>query len=108
MLDKSIFTALLMLGIGPCQAAAQCLINVPGTQCETVKTSAEPRPSPVEIGEFLDRGAHSILMNIRYYGLPPVSDGWIYMRIENDLYRVDFRTYEVLENVTRWTNNNWR
>ena len=49
---------------------------------------------------MLERGAHSILLNADHYGLPPVSDGWVYVRVERDLFRVDWGSQQVLERVT--------
>jgi hypothetical protein len=61
----------------------------------------------VEIGQVLERGQYSMLMNARYYGLPTVSDGWVYIRIEDEIYRVDWRSHEVLERVTHKASRNW-
>ena len=38
---------------------------------------------------------------------PPVEDGWVYMRIENDVYRVDYATRKVLQRVTDQTSANF-
>jgi hypothetical protein len=46
-------------------------------------------------------------MNARYYGLPTVSDGWVYFRIKDDIYRVDWRSHTVLERVTHQASRNW-
>ena len=62
---------------------------------------------PNVVGAVLPRGAYSIVMNARWYGLPDARDGWVYMRIEDDVYRVDYRTMEVLERVTHKTGANW-
>lgn len=91
----------------PSLATAQCRIAVAGTACVTVPQSQPPRPGPVSIGDTLERGAYSMLMNARYYGLPDARDGWIYMRIEDDIYRVDWRSHEVLERVTDQAGSNW-
>ena len=53
-----------------------------------------------KVGEVLPRGRYSIILNADYYGLPPVSDGWVYMRVGQDAFRVDWRTHQVLERVT--------
>ena len=92
----------------PQAAQAQCRINVPGTSCVAVEpTSFTPLPDPVEIGEVLERGEYSMMLNAGYYGLPPVSDGWVYMKIEHDIYRVDWRSHTVLEKVTDQASLNW-
>ena len=54
----------------------------------------------VAVGDVLRRGQYSILMNADYYGLPAVSDGWVYMRIGADVFRVDWSSQQVLERVT--------
>ncbi|KJZ20284.1 hypothetical protein [Loktanella sp. S4079] len=109
MYKNALFVSIgLALCALPNQSLAQCRIAVAGTNCVAVPRSTAPRPSPVEIGSFLERGEHSILMNASYYGLPPVQDGWVYIRIEDDLFRVDFSTYEVLERVTYMVNHHWR
>lgn len=95
------------LHTGP--AIAQCRMAIAGANCVTVPEASRrpPPPPPVEIGQILERGEYSMLMNARYYGLPSVSDGWVYMRIEDDIFRVDWRTHEVLEMVTDQANRNW-
>ncbi len=106
-------TAILIICLAsfgmPQAAAAQCRMAVAGANCVAVpqSQSTTARKGPVEIGTILARGEYSMLMNSRYYGLPAVSDGWVYMRIEDDIYRVDWRTHEVLELVTHQANRNW-
>ena len=41
------------------------------------------------MGQILPQGEYSII-NAEYYGLPAVSDGWVYMRVRQDAYRVDW------------------
>ena len=104
------FAAALVLSliIVPSTAAAQCRMAVAGANCVTVPQSARTAVvDPVEIGDTLERGEYSMLMNSRYYGLPSVSDGWVYMRIEDEIYRVDWRSHEVLEKVTDQANRRW-
>lgn len=72
-----------------------------------VPQTRAPKPGPVKIGEVIERGEYSVMMNVRYYGLPPVSDGWVYMNIEDEIYRVDWRSLEVLERVTHQASRNW-
>ena len=95
---------------------AQCRMATTGAGCAqprftTVAPTVEPErelgPPPVALGEILPRGKYSILVNRRYYGLPPVEDGWVYMRIENDVYRVDYATRKVLQRVTDQTSANF-
>lgn len=88
-------------------AAAQCRIAVAGTACVAVPEPTTPRPGPVNIGDTLERGQYTMLMNARYYGLPFARDGWVYMRIADDIYRVDWRSHTVLERVTDQAGRNW-
>ena len=67
---------------------------------EAAMSSASTASPAVGVGEVLPRGEYSLILNADYYGLPPVSDGWVYMRIGQDAYRVDWQTHEVLERVT--------
>ena len=104
--DKLMIAALLLAAF-PTLSNAQCRIAVAGTACVAVPQPATPKPGPVAIGETLERGQYSMLMNARYYGLPTVSDGWVYMRIEDEIYRVDWRSHKVLERVTHLASRNW-
>jgi hypothetical protein len=105
---RRIFIIALVATALPALANAQCRMAVAGANCVAVpQSAATARPPPVAIGQILERGEYSMLMNARYYGLPSVSDGWVYMRIEDDVYRVDWRTHRVLEQVTDQTNRNW-
>ncbi len=98
----------------PIAASAACSTASTGARCvrvldvptrpaplaEGAMTSSSAVSAPVSIGEVLPRGQYSIILNADYYGLPPVSDGWVYMRVGQDAYRVDWRTHQVLERVT--------
>ena len=64
-------------------------------------------PPPVEIGARLPRDRYEIVLETDWYGLPRATGSWIYMRIEDDLYRVDWRTMEVLERVTAQMRRPW-
>lgn len=94
-------------------ADAQCLMAAAG-KCVSVPRAERPtsvhdrRPDPVEVGDMLDRAEHAVLNDREYYGLPPVRDGWVYVRIEHELYRVDWDSFEVLAKVTHHANDNWR
>ncbi|WP_143096115.1 hypothetical protein [Tranquillimonas alkanivorans] len=61
-------------------------------------------PPPVEIGQILPEGRYRMMFNTGYYGLPPVADGWVYYRVDDDIYRVGRDTLEVLERVTHQAN----
>lgn len=111
--------ASLALGTGG-TAAAQCATATTGAGCVTVPAALRSPEAPglagqqagdaaplVEIGDRIERGRFSMLLNAGYYGLPPVRDGWVYMRIGQDVYRVDWRTHEVLERVTHQTASNF-
>ncbi|RYH03245.1 hypothetical protein EU805_05845 [Salipiger sp. IMCC34102] len=95
----------------PAPATAQCRMASIGAGCATAPirrvSPPDPGPPPVDIGEILDRGRYSMLMNAGYYGLPLPQDGWVYFRIERDIYRVDYRTMEVLERATAEAARNW-
>ena len=85
-------------------ASAQCRMAAAGA-CHVVPV--KKAPPPVEIGEIIPRGKYSMVMDATWYGLPPAQDGWIYYRIGRDVYRVDYRTMEVLERATEETSRNW-
>ncbi len=106
-MTRLIALALLTTLLAPQAAVAQCRIAVPGTSCVAIPQPLTPQPGPVEIGDVLERGKYSMLMNARYYGLPTVSDGWVYFRVEDEIYRVDWRSHEVLERVTHLASRNW-
>jgi hypothetical protein len=102
--------ALVPLSV-PLEAQAQlCATAATGARCVVARPSPDPVPPAaqdevaaetlVEVGQTLERGEYSMLLNSGYYGLPPVQDGWVYMRIGRDVYRVDWLTHEVLEQVT--------
>jgi hypothetical protein len=48
-----------------------------------------------------------MVMDARWYGLSPATDGWVYFQIERDVYRVDYVTMTVLERATEETSGNW-
>lgn len=106
MLRHVISAAIVAISL-PTLAQSQCRIAVAGTNCIAVPQPLTPAPGPVAIGDVLERGQYSMIMNARYYGLPTVSDGWVYFRIENEIYRVDWRSHEVLERVTDQASRNW-
>lgn len=106
MLHKFILIALIAVN-APTFAQAQCRIAVAGTSCVAIPQPLTSIAGPVEIGDVLERGKYSMLLNARYYGLPTVSDGWVYMQIEDDIYRVDWRSHTVLERVTHKASRNW-
>ncbi len=106
MLTKTISIAIVAFCL-PALGHAQCRIAVPGTNCVAMPQPLTPAPGPVAVGDVLERGKYSMIMNARYYGLPTVSDGWVYMRIEDEIYRVDWRSHTVLERVTDQASRNW-
>jgi hypothetical protein len=83
-------------------AGARCirLVEPPTGPAEPVLSSASATTPLVEIGDVLPRGEYSMILNSDYYGLPPAGDGWVYMRVGTDAYRVDWHTHQVLERVT--------
>ena len=122
MTGAAIAATALILALPPAaRADTGCLIDIEGVGCDRVEphqittvaltpidTSRPPLgPAPVAIGDVLERGEYSILMNASYYGLDPVEDGWVYMAIGDDIYRVDWDSHEVLERVTDEAARNW-
>lgn len=124
--SKAAAFALAASALFPLSAAAQCSTASTGAGCvrvlpdlpevparpghvvEAAMTSSASAPTPlVAVGDLLPRGEYSIILNADYYGLPPVSDGWVYMRVGQDAYRVDWRSHQVLERVTDRTAANF-
>ena len=109
------FRSVLFLIAFPVVSSAQCLTASTGAGCATAPVTVAPPspepvslgPGPVEIGAILPKGEFSMLMNATWYGLPPAKDGWVYFRVEDDVYRVDFQTREVLERATSEVGRNW-
>jgi hypothetical protein len=62
--------------------------------------SSEPR---FNIGDRVP-DEYQILTNTAYYGLPAPSDGWVYMRVEHRLFRVDLGTRQVVADTTHEAN----
>ena len=84
-------------------AEAQCRLATTGAACVSVpvrEAFVYPDDGPVAIGTALPRDTWPTIWETEYYGLPRVAERWIYVRVEDDLYRVDWRTLEVLERVT--------
>ena len=102
MLRNALIFLIIMAAASP--VAAQCRMAAAGA-CHVVPVKKSP--PPVAIGEVIPRGKYSMVMDATYYGLPPAQDGWIYYRIEKDVYRVDYRTMTVLERATEETSRNW-
>ena len=102
----SLFPLAVSAACSTVDSGARCVRALPETFDLDVPTrpaamSSASTPSPeVGIGEVVPRGEYSIILNADYYGLPPVSDGWVYMRIGQDAYRVDWQSHQVLERVT--------
>ena len=72
----------------------------PAARHERALSGGSAVSAAVQVGDVLPRGRYSILLDAGYYGLPPVSDGWVYMRVGPDCFRVDWRTHRVLERIT--------
>ena len=99
--ENRVIFGLLLLMAGPVEA--QCRLATTGAACVTVpdrEAFEYPDPGPVEIGATLPRDTWPTIWETEYYGLPRVAERWNYIRVEDDLYRVDWRTMEVLERVT--------
>lgn len=100
----------------PATVLADCSTATSGAGCVSVPARPEGivevamttgLSAPVSVGQVLERGQYSILMNAEYYGLPDVSDGWVYMRIGRDVFRVNWHSQQVLERVTDQTAANF-
>lgn len=93
------------------QGAAQCRMVTTGATCVSAPVrSVKVRdlgPPPVALGDILPRGKYSMVMNADYYGLPLARDGWVYYRIADDVYRVHYKTMEVLERATLEASKRW-
>lgn len=111
-MTSRLLTALVAaLSLGPVAASAGCLTAGTGAGCvearepsgsilQAALTGGSATTPAVRAGAVLERGRYSIVLNADYYGLPPVQDGWVYMRVDRDVFRVDWRSHEVLERVT--------
>lgn len=51
-------------------------------------------------GDVLAPGGFSVLLNAAYYGLPAAADGWVYVRVERQVVRMDWRSRTVIDDVT--------
>lgn len=102
----TLFPALAQAECRTADAGARCIrmIDTSTPSAELVEAGAMSNASAasplVTVGDVVPRGEYSIILNADYYGLPPVSDGWVYMRVGPDAYRVDWRSHQVLERVT--------
>ncbi len=94
-------------GCSTASSGAGCVVAAAPTTVSLEASEPDPAGPLVEIGQVLERGQFSMLLNADYYGLPPVRDGWVYLRIGHDVYRVDWRSHEVLERVTHQTASNF-
>ncbi len=102
----------------PLTATAQsCAMQTTGASCvvagepTTAKPQLRQRRAPkvdmLDAGTTLPRGVYNVIIMADYYGLPPVQDGWVYMDIDRQVYRVDFSSHTVIDNVTHQTAANW-
>lgn len=99
----ALFPALAQAECSTADAGARCIRAVapPVRPVEAGAMSNASAPTPLmTVGDVVPRGEYSIILNAEYYGLPAVSDGWVYMRVGSDAYRVDWRSHQVLERVT--------
>lgn len=108
----SLFPLAVSAECATADAGARCLSVLPDTIGLEVpsrpegfgeveaRSSASTPSALVDVGAVVPRGEYSIIINADYYGLPPVSDGWVYMRIGQDAFRVDWQSHQVLERVT--------
>ena len=115
-----ILTFLTLSCFATASAAQNCRLALTGAGCVKAGPPLPERESAIVRlksdqqrgealmpGTILPRNRYNILLLADYYGLPAVQDGWVYMEVERNVYRVDFRTYRVLEMVTDQTAANW-
>ena len=65
--------------------------------------AAEPRNTayvPIEIGGTLPL-KYMMVVNLWDYDLPRPRDGWVYFEVDEEIYRVDLNSREILELVAR-------
>ena len=94
------YAGCLMAGAGAGCLQAQDVPSRPAPLVQLALSSTSA-PSPLAaVGDVLPRGAYSLILNAEYYGLPPVSDGWVYLRVGPDAFRVDWSSHQVLERLT--------
>ncbi len=91
--------AALLLWTASPVGAGLCSTSSTGARCAVVPDAMQ-KPLPVLPGVVLERGQYNMVFNVEYLGLDPVEDGWIYMEIEDEVYRVDWHSHEVLAHVT--------
>lgn len=91
-------------------AEASCRMKTGGAKCVTAGTGfgaggsirfvQARRTAPViKVGEVIPDDI-LVMGNTRYYGLPPVRDGWLYFRVGGQILRADRNTRIVLEDAT--------
>ncbi|MCR8723469.1 hypothetical protein [Frigidibacter sp. ROC022] len=103
----------LCLALAPAPALA-CSTASTGAKCVGVGTmhsggasglirKAPYREPTYKVGDTLPE-EYQMLTNTGYYGLPPARDGWLYFRVEHQLFRVDRKSRVILEDATREAN----
>lgn len=101
---SSLFPVAALAACSTADSGARCIRVLPNPEVparpDHVLSSASAPSTLVDVGQVVPRGEYSIIINADYYGLPAVSDGWVYMRIGQDAYRVDWQSHQVLERVT--------
>lgn len=97
-------------------ALALCLaVPTTGTACPTAKIGAGcgnafgqggvkrikvQRTTPLYAPGQLLPDHYMVLLNTRYYGLPPVGADWLYLHGDREIYRANRVTRVVIERVT--------
>ncbi|WP_208348613.1 hypothetical protein [Pseudaestuariivita rosea] len=74
--------------------------NAPDQTHRYASASAESLYQP---GDTVLVGQYDLLLNSGYYGLPPVRDGWVYIRTRTHVYRLDWKSHTILADVTNQT-----
>ncbi len=85
---------LLVLPMVATTANASCRMATAGAKCAAAPTLRPPLPAGTPLPEDA-----KLLLNPDYYGLPPVDGAWRYYVVNNELYRVDSRSLEVIERI---------
>jgi hypothetical protein len=80
-----------------------CSITASGSKCERAPVSkTNQNVSKYKVGDQLPRGQYMVVVGTKWYGLPPASDGAVYFNVDGRALRVNFRTMEVLEDMSRF------
>lgn len=97
-MSRKILCLVALLAPLPGLAEAGCRMAAEGARCVTVAPSPGSRTGPLARGEDVPDDAR-LVMNPRYWGLPPVESGQRFYVVGREVYRVDAGTMQVIERV---------